>query len=216
MFSVSASGSALSRTLPRLGGVCIAAVLMYAFFSAAVRDPVAPLPKPAERRVFPDLKLVELNGREWALSAQRGAVVLLNVFSVGCGPCRLEVPKLREIEARYRRAGLIVIGVSVDENPSQVVPEFVDHFRISYPVLACRPLEPRQTAGDAQPGLCGHLQQFLETRAEAQVGSSSEVIPATVLIDHEGRLARVYYGYYGSYSDRLLDRDVRQLLRERE
>lgn len=199
-----------------LGGICIAAATMAAFISIGLKDSVAPLPSSEEREYFPDFSLRSLNCARWTLSAQRGNVVLVNVFFTSCGPCRLEIPGLIRIADRYQQHGLKVVGVSTDEEPLQMLPQFVEAFHISYPVLVCHPLECAGVLREAIPvGLC-NLERTVLERASRGVGSPSEGAPVTVLIDRCGKVARVYYGYHGAYQERLIHRDLLKLLQERD
>ena len=49
------------------------------------------------------------------LAAQRGKVVLVNLWATWCAPCLKEIPALVKLQAQYREQGLKVIGISLDE-----------------------------------------------------------------------------------------------------
>jgi peroxiredoxin len=213
MFSASGTGPKVRLTLPALGGFSLAAALMYAFFAGGLKDPLGPLPNPDRRHVFPDFTLGSLGGHPWTLSAQRGNVLVVNLFGRFCGPCRLEMPSLIRIARRYESAGLKVVGISVDEDAMQTAPGFVRQFQIPYPVLACDPPGAGETAEDERTIVRCKVDS-LERIPASHLGSAAEGVPITFLIDRRGRLSRVYYGYSGAYQDRLLDADVRHLLEE--
>ncbi len=69
------------------------------FLLTVTRSPT-PASKPA-----PDFLLPDLNGQVVCLSQLKGKVVMLNVWTTWCPPCRKEMPTM---EALYRR--LIVRG----------------------------------------------------------------------------------------------------------
>jgi peroxiredoxin len=201
MFLVPIAESKLRRILPLLGGLCLGAVLFSLLLNIGLRDPLGPIPASSERHRIPDLAFRSLDGQLWTLSAQRGKIVLANLFESSCGPCRLEIPELVKIARRYQHEGVIVVGISDDENAAATVPEFVQHFRIPYPILMCYPH-------------CEVYESTAPLSGSSQMGSAIEVIPATLLIDRSGLLSRVYYGYHGAYQDQLLNRDIQQLLSE--
>jgi cytochrome c biogenesis protein CcmG/thiol:disulfide interchange protein DsbE len=57
---------------------------------------------------------VSLDGSEVSLRDLRGQVVLLNVWTLWCLPCRSEVPTLEALHRAYQPAGLTLVGVNVD------------------------------------------------------------------------------------------------------
>src|SRR5580698_5338586 len=63
----------------------------------------------------PDFVLKGLDGRNLRLSEFRGQVVLVNFWARWAGDTRREIPALNKINTTYQRAGLIVLGISVDE-----------------------------------------------------------------------------------------------------
>lgn len=47
-----------------------------------------------------------------------GKAVLVNVWASWCGPCKMEMPELKRIHARFGPRGLAIVGVNVD-SPGQ-------------------------------------------------------------------------------------------------
>jgi peroxiredoxin len=86
------------------------------------------------RRANLDFTLHDVEGREVSLTGFRGNVVLINFWATWCGPCRVEIPELVVLHEKYHPRGLIVLGVSVDDPVSRLVP-FVAAYRLTYPVL---------------------------------------------------------------------------------
>src|SRR5215207_11518579 len=62
----------------------------------------------------PRYSALTMTGDSVSLVAQRGQVVLMNMWATWCGPCRKEIPELRAIHSTYKDRGLKLIGVSVD------------------------------------------------------------------------------------------------------
>src|SRR6201996_289797 len=103
---------------------------MSALLAAASHSAVPTLlGKPA-----PDFALRSMDGRNRRLSEFRGQVVLINFWARWAGDSRLEMPALDRINTTYQRAGLVVLGISVDEDVRRA-HEFADGMSVSYPIL---------------------------------------------------------------------------------
>lgn len=53
------------------------------------------------------------------LSQYKNKVVYLDFWASWCGPCRKSFPWLNEIQAKYKKQGLVVIGVNLDTELEQ-------------------------------------------------------------------------------------------------
>lgn len=83
----------------------------------------------------PAYHATSLAGDSVSLAAQRGKVVLLNVWATWCHPCRDEIPELRRIHADYESRGLELVGVSVDaDGNDDGIREFMREFEMTYPI----------------------------------------------------------------------------------
>jgi peroxiredoxin len=80
-----------------------------------------------------DFTLKDLSGKEWTLQKLRGQVVLVNFWATWCPPCRVEIPDLDEVYKKFRKRGLVVLGIT-DETAAKIVP-FVREARMQFPVL---------------------------------------------------------------------------------
>jgi peroxiredoxin len=120
-----------------------------------------------------DFQLPTLGGQQLRLHDQRGKVVLLNFWATWCPPCRREIPLFIELQRRYAKQGLQIVGISVD-NP-EAVARYWQEMRINYPLLIAD-----------------------ETTFElmAAYGNSQGGLPYSVLIAADGRIAGVKIGPY--------------------
>lgn len=91
----------------------------------------------------PRLTGKDLRGEYVALSDFRGKVVLLNVWATWCGPCRQELPALRDLQRARGGEDFTVLGVSVDR-PSDFpkVQSMAQRYQLDYPIV----LDPAQGA----------------------------------------------------------------------
>ena len=64
----------------------------------------------------PDLVARGLNGENVRISEHRGEVVVVSFWSGSCNTCRAQLEALDRIAKTYGSAGLVVIGVNLDDN----------------------------------------------------------------------------------------------------
>jgi thiol-disulfide isomerase/thioredoxin len=74
-----------------------------------------------------------MDGGTVSLAGAHGKVVLLNFWATWCGPCRMEVPDLVELQKKYQDR-LQVIGLVVDDADEDAVRKFAKRYSINYPV----------------------------------------------------------------------------------
>lgn len=144
--------------------------------------------KPLEVGVpAPAYVAVSTSGDSITLGAQRGNVVLLNAWATWCAPCRVEIPEIRALHAKYSPQGLRVIGVSLDEDTTAaLVRDFVKEYQMTYQIWR-------------DPG-----QRF---STDFKFGG----LPMTVLIDRAGTLRWLRMGKLES-RDTTLDAAIRKAL----
>jgi thiol-disulfide isomerase/thioredoxin len=83
----------------------------------------------------PAYATVSLDGDSVSLAAQRGKVVLLNIWATWCHPCRAEIPELRQLHEQYRAKGLALVGVSVDtDGTDETIRGFMRNFEMTFPI----------------------------------------------------------------------------------
>ena len=83
---------------------------------------------------IPELTMRTLDGRTITNKDLAGKVTIFNFWATWCPPCRAEIPDLVKLQEQYKDQ-LIVIGVSSDEGPTDVVRRFAADYRINYPIV---------------------------------------------------------------------------------
>jgi peroxiredoxin len=89
----------------------------------------------ANREPAPDFTLPAANGVTVHLSRYQGKVVLLDFWATWCHGCKTEIPWYMEFRERYRKRGLVVVGVSMDDEGWKIVKPFLKEKKMKYPVV---------------------------------------------------------------------------------
>lgn len=115
--------------------------------------------RPSTPTLAPDFAVPDLHGQATRLSAYRGKVVLLNLWTTWCPPCREEMPSMEQLWLRLRDRGFVLLAVSEDEGGQAVVQPFVEQLKLTFPVL----VDPEHQVGDRY-GVWGYPESFLIDR----------------------------------------------------
>jgi thiol-disulfide isomerase/thioredoxin len=78
--------------------------------------------------------LKDVDNKDVKLASLKGKVVLLDFWATWCGPCKIEIPWFIEFQNKYGKAGLQVVGVSVDDTQAKLKP-YVTQMKMNYVVL---------------------------------------------------------------------------------
>ncbi|MCU1324853.1 MAG: Redoxin domain protein [Bryobacterales bacterium] len=133
----------------------------------------------------PDFTRLDARGHKVQLSKFKGKVVLLDFWATWCTGCKVEIPWFVEFAETYRKKGLAVVGVSMDEGGWKIVSPFLaETMNIPYPVVI----------GDD---------------ALAKQFGGIESMPVTVLIDRQGRVA---YSHVGVVAKGQFEGEIQELL----
>ena len=65
------------------------------------------------------LRVVKMAELETYLSAQSGKVVVVDLWSDTCAPCKKEFPHLVEFHKKYAKDGLVCVSLNIDEPSEQ-------------------------------------------------------------------------------------------------
>jgi peroxiredoxin len=129
----------------------------------------ATLPSTVVSQAAPDFRLKDASGADIWLSDYKGKVVLLNFWATWCPPCKAEIPWFEDFQRAYGSKGLVVIGISMDEDGWKAVRPYMEATKINY----------RVAIGDDML---------------AQKFGGVESLPETLLIDRDGKIAARHVG----------------------
>jgi peroxiredoxin len=141
----------------------------------------------APKTAAPDFTLRQVEGPNLRLAEQRGQVVLVNFWASWCGPCRVELPHLARLHDKYRSSGFLLLGVNIDEDPA-AARALAGRLGLKFPVL-------------------------LDTDKKVVGAYDLNAMPATVLIDRDGRVRQVHRGYREG-AEHTYEQQIRELLKE--
>jgi len=82
----------------------------------------------------PSFVLPNLQGKKVSSRDLSKRYTLIDFWATWCGPCRQSIPELVRLHADYKNKDFQIVGINVDDEPSNV-PEFVKHYKMTYPVL---------------------------------------------------------------------------------
>lgn len=112
--------SVLFRMMPRVPVRVVLALAIVATLLLSALPACTPTQAAGVGRPAPDFSLRDIDGNTVRLRHLRGQVVFLNFWATWCPPCREEMPEIEIIHQRYKDAGVVVIGVDLDETVAEV------------------------------------------------------------------------------------------------
>ncbi len=161
--------------LPRLVGALIALGLLVAG-SAFALDAGKPAPEVSGQ---------DLTGKPVSLSSLRGKVVIVDFMASWCGPCKEELPLLNKLYLKHRAAGLVVLGVSVDEKVENL-QKFIKQVPVAFSVLH-------------------------DSAHKAAASYSPSRMPSSFIVDKQG-VVRFVHGGFRAGDEKIIENEVVGLL----
>ncbi|WP_405102439.1 TlpA family protein disulfide reductase [Micromonospora sp. NBC_01412] len=121
---------------------------------------------PDQRSAPPKLSGELLTGGSYDVATDRGQVVVVNFWGSWCPPCRAEADDLEATYQATKSSGVTFLGINVQDNRDKALA--FEEGRVTYPSLFDPP-----------------------SRLALAFDISPTTIPATVLLDRDGRVAVV-------------------------
>jgi peroxiredoxin len=146
------------------------------------------IPSPREGFLAPDFTLDLVGGGQVTLSELRGDVVLINLWTSWCPPCRAEMPALQKVYEANRERGFEILAINMTYQDSETAAvEFVREHGLTFPILLDR------------MGAVGYQYQLRS-------------LPTTFFMDRQGVIQQVILG--GPMSEVTLQTALESLLKE--
>lgn len=113
---------------------------------------------------LPSFNFGNHEGYPMDLTQFKGKIVLLNIWSLGCGPCISEMPSLDRLSGMFPDKDFAVVAVNIDPLKVGAIQSFYDKSKFRYLNIYVDPY--------------GKIKEALHWRA----------LPTTLLLDREGKM----------------------------
>ena len=125
------------------------------------------------------LELLGSGGKKFRLSEQKGHVVILDFWATWCGPCLQAMPQVEKVAHEFEDQGVQLIAVNLEE-PAKTISNMLERHKLKVTVAM-------------------DIDGVAATKYEATA------IPQTVIIDRDGKVARLFVGGGPKLADELRD-----------
>ena len=112
-------------------------------------------------RISPNFRAVDIDGKEWTLLDFRGKYVYIDMWATWCGPCKQELPYLKQLEKQFDGAEIVFLGLSIDRDKAKWEEKINE-------------------------GTLSGVQLYLGTQSSFQEAYRAESIPRFILLDKNG------------------------------
>ncbi|MGH7997487.1 MAG: TlpA family protein disulfide reductase [Opitutaceae bacterium] len=159
-------------------------VILISLFAVSVACAAEGAMSAPDRTPAPAWALPDLQGTSVTSNQFKGKVVVLDFWATWCPPCRAEIPGLESLYRQYADKGLVIVGISLDQDGPAKVKAFVKQHGLTYPIVM----------------------------GNEQVSSNYggiDAIPTTFVINRKGAIAAMHVGY----TDRdVFEKEIKPLL----
>jgi peroxiredoxin len=125
----------------------------------------------------PEIDLELLEGKRFRLADHKGKIVLLDFWASWCGPCLQTMPQVEKVAAQFADQGVELVTINLQETPERVRTA-LERLKLEFPVALDK-----------------------DGRVAERYGATS--IPQTVIVDREGKVARLFVGGSPRFDEQL-------------
>ena len=126
-----------------------------------------------------NLELLGSGGKKFHLADQKGKVVILDFWATWCGPCLQTMPLVEKVAHEFEAEGVQLIAVNLEE-PAKQITSTLERHKLQVTVA-------------------------MDIDGVAATKYQATAIPQTVIIDREGKVARLFVGGGPKLADQLRD-----------
>jgi len=145
------------------------------------------LAMPQKGEPAPPFAVTSTTGQPISLANYKGKVLIMEYFATWCSPCRDSVAHLVNLNQKFGKLGVQILGMSLDEHDEKAVREFIVANKVNYPVA------------------------FAEERLQTDYAVRS--VPTLYVIGKNGVIAEKFMGY-NDRVEKNLDTLLKKLLAE--
>lgn len=143
----------------------LAAAVIYTLYANFTKDHHQ---KVAAGDLAPDFVLTDMQGNKHRLSDYRGQGVFLNFWGTWCPPCKKEMPYINNQYNQFKDKGVQVLSVDIQES-ELAVNQFAERYKLDFPIM-------------------------IDKDKEVMTVYGVDLLPATFLIDQNGRVVKYHTG----------------------
>jgi thiol-disulfide isomerase/thioredoxin len=107
-----------------------------------------------------ELKVLNTKSKTLKLSDLKGMAILVNFWATFCGPCKVEMPWLVDLQKKYGPEGLQIVGIAMDHTAEKTIVRFAHKMGVNYPIVM-----GTQDVADSYGGAVGMPQSFFVDRS---------------------------------------------------
>ena len=129
-------------------------------------------------------------GQPHTLEQFRGKVVVVNLWATWCGPCVVEMPSLDRLQRRYKKVGLEVVPISVDD---ETTPAMIRGFMREHGLR--------------------NLPTYLDPTQRTNLALESATLPSTYVFNKDGKLIASIQGaanWFSKEAQNLIERELKK------
>jgi thiol-disulfide isomerase/thioredoxin len=139
-------------------------------FSLAVLQPAkSPSASAGEKRGAEKRMVASIDGKSITTEMYKGKIVLVDFWASWCEPCKLSLPAYDKLQTKYKKKGLVVLGINVDEDESKA-RDFLNAHKVNFAV-----------AYDPGQKFAGQLE--------------IATMPTSYVLDRKGNMKSVHQGF---------------------
>lgn len=133
--------------------------------------PTTNVPMPPSKPIT-EMSWTSAEDKVQKVSDLKGKAVILDFWATNCPPCRLEIPHLNSLIAKYGADNIQIVGLHVGDDEDRVnIPTFVQTTKLDYPLA------------------------FPENELSRFVFAERDDIPQTLVLDRNGKIVTKIVGF---------------------